>query len=616
MDYFSILKLDKEPFSNSPDPSFFFKSQQHQDCLQKVELALRLKRGLNVVMGDVGTGKTTLCRQLIRRFRNDDTVDTHLILDPGFDTPLEFLSTVAGMLSDDSLTAQPDTWQLKESIKNHLYHLGVDQGRTVILIFDEGQKLPDFVIELLREFLNYETNTQKLLQIAIFAQCEFEAVLNTHANFADRVNLLHRLEPMSFRDTREMIRFRLKQSSTSPKPLPLFTYPAMWAIYRFSRGYPRKIINLCHQSLLAMIIQNRTKAGLMLVRSCVRRAISHPARRIWRPLTTFLALILILVVIGALIPEPYSPMSHLLSGIRSRPWVSVHPVGNTLSSAEISAKTGGAVPREATPPLQGNSDASDPDHDPAGPSGVVDADAPRIKDASFMEEPEAVAPPEPLSPVALPPDESAAAATVSATVVPPSPTAIRQIREATGSQTSQPNTVPPYPSTATAAARTPRAGQPLLLGRLRVASGDTIVQLVRQIRGNYDPAYVTNLLALNPHIKDPDSIAIDDEIIFPASPVKVSPLIDEIYWLQLDQGPSLSQAHLAYRAYRNRGFAVHLVPFWTALEGLRFVVLAAETFTSEAAVLAKIETLPATLAATSSVRSQWGQRPVFFASPF
>ena len=80
MDYFSILHLEKEPFSNSPDPSFFFKSRQHQDCLQKIELALRLKRGLNVVMGDVGTGKTTLCRQLIRRFREDETVETHLIL--------------------------------------------------------------------------------------------------------------------------------------------------------------------------------------------------------------------------------------------------------------------------------------------------------------------------------------------------------------------------------------------------------------------------------------------------------------------------------------------------------------------------------------------------------
>ena len=76
MDYFSILNLNKEPFSNSPDPEYFFQSRQHYGCLQKIELSLRLRRGLNVVIGDVGAGKTTLCRQLIRRFAGDEGSET------------------------------------------------------------------------------------------------------------------------------------------------------------------------------------------------------------------------------------------------------------------------------------------------------------------------------------------------------------------------------------------------------------------------------------------------------------------------------------------------------------------------------------------------------------
>ena len=89
MDYFKILNLSREPFSNSPDPDhFFFNSWQHVDCLQKVELAVRLQRGLNVVIGDVGTGKTTLCRRLIRNFANEIGIETHLILDPYFSTPV------------------------------------------------------------------------------------------------------------------------------------------------------------------------------------------------------------------------------------------------------------------------------------------------------------------------------------------------------------------------------------------------------------------------------------------------------------------------------------------------------------------------------------------------
>jgi general secretion pathway protein A len=86
MDYFKIFNLSKEPFSNSPDPDFFSFSRGHVGCLQKIELSLRLRRGLSVVIGDVGAGKTTLCRQLIRKFAGDEKVDAHLILDPHFST--------------------------------------------------------------------------------------------------------------------------------------------------------------------------------------------------------------------------------------------------------------------------------------------------------------------------------------------------------------------------------------------------------------------------------------------------------------------------------------------------------------------------------------------------
>jgi len=108
MDYFEILNLIKEPFSNSPDPDFFFESNQHVGCLHKLELAIRMRRGLNTVIGEVGTGKTTLCRQLIRRFENDEKTRAHLILDPYFSNEKEFLKYVAALFhisSDDETTS-------------------------------------------------------------------------------------------------------------------------------------------------------------------------------------------------------------------------------------------------------------------------------------------------------------------------------------------------------------------------------------------------------------------------------------------------------------------------------------------------------------------------------
>ena len=231
MDYFEILNLNREPFSNSPEPEFFYQSPQHLGCLQKLELAIRLHRGLNVVMGNVGTGKTTLCRELLIRFAQSEEdrneVEIHLLLDPAIGTPREFLATVATAFGISGAAAAESEWQLKEGIKQHLFRMGVDEKKTVVLIVDEGQKLPDFGLEILREFLNYETNECKLLQIVIFAQNEFEETLRQHPNFADRVNQFISLKPLNFRETRQMIAFRIAQASGAERPPRLFTWPGL-----------------------------------------------------------------------------------------------------------------------------------------------------------------------------------------------------------------------------------------------------------------------------------------------------------------------------------------------------------------------------------------------------
>ncbi|MBU4014068.1 MAG: AAA family ATPase [Proteobacteria bacterium] len=302
MDYLKIVHLSKEPFSNSPDPEFFFQSSQHVACLQKLELSLRLRRGLNVVIGDIGTGKTTLCRQIIRRFAKQDETETHLILDPKFSNQSEFLNTIAEMFGLEKAEKDSDEWQIKERIKNYLFQKGVDDEKKIILIIDEGQKIPVFCIEILREFLNYETNEYKLLQIVIFAQREFEQTLKEHANFADRMNVCLFLGPLNFRESRLMIKFRLDKASMGNRTSVKFSYPALWAIYKAAGGYPRKIINLCHQIILTLIIQNRFRVNWALVRSCVKRVSGEQSRK-WHwavatVLTCLVAAVLILSPFG------------------------------------------------------------------------------------------------------------------------------------------------------------------------------------------------------------------------------------------------------------------------------------------------------------------------------
>lgn len=307
MDYFRILHLKREPFSNSPEPDFFFESDQHQGCLQRLELSIRLRRGLNVVIGDVGTGKTTLCRRMIQQLGSSeearDKISTRLVLDPDFGTPAECLQAISASFGlkvpDDPATE----WQLRENIKNYLYQRGVDEDKITVLIVDEGQKLSSASIEILREFLNYETNEFKLLQIVIFAQKEFEETLRKHPNFTDRVNLLYRLQPLGFRQTQAMVSFRLARAGGPDGTPKLFSKPALWAVYFATGGFPRKIITLCHEVLLALIIQNRASADWSLVWACAKRLAIYDRARL-RPLKAALAVVALLVLGGLLLQAP------------------------------------------------------------------------------------------------------------------------------------------------------------------------------------------------------------------------------------------------------------------------------------------------------------------------
>lgn len=274
MEYYRLLNLIREPFPNTPNPDLFFPSRQHRACLQQLEMAVRLRRGLNIVIGDVGSGKTLLSRILIRSLSGDGHLETHLMLDPDFPDQTGFLSALARLFRIDI----PDgdrlkSRRIKERIKAYLFQRGVREKVTLTLVIDEGQKLSRANIEILRELLNYETNDYKLLQIVIFAQKEFDSTIENVPNIRDRINLCLYLGPLGFREMRAMIRFRLDRAAHHSTGWRLdFSWPALWSIYRATGGYPRGVVHLCHQCVLLMIVQNRSSVSRMMVNACIRRS--------------------------------------------------------------------------------------------------------------------------------------------------------------------------------------------------------------------------------------------------------------------------------------------------------------------------------------------------------
>lgn len=256
MSYYSVLGLEREPFSTSPDPAFFFPSSTHNASLKRLEIAIRLRRGLSLILGDVGIGKTTLSRTLLQLFKDEEDFIFHMVLDPNYNSEFQFLSNLAQMFGIDA--AAKSTAYFKQEIERYLFQKGVEENKTIVLLVDEGQKLSPSNLEILRALLNYETNEYKLLQLVIMSQLELLPRIKKIKNFHDRIALHYIIKPLSREETKEMIEFRLKSAGYKSEDRRwLFSDEAIKLIYEHSNGYPRKIARLCHDALEYIVMHEK-----------------------------------------------------------------------------------------------------------------------------------------------------------------------------------------------------------------------------------------------------------------------------------------------------------------------------------------------------------------------
>lgn len=267
MSYYNVLGLEAEPFSTSPDPQFFYHSASHHSALKRLEISIRLRRGLCLVLGDVGTGKTTLSRTLLQAFKDENDFIFQMILDPSYKSEFQFLFSLVKMFN--IAPASNSTLDFKEALEKYFFQKGVEEGKTIILLIDEAQKLTPENLEVLRMLLNYETNEFKLLQLVILAQVELLPRIKRIRNFMDRIALKYTINPLDEYETKEMVEFRLRKAGLNGRIL--FADEAIKLVHRQTQGYPRRISILCHDALEAAVMKERAIVDAEIINELIAR---------------------------------------------------------------------------------------------------------------------------------------------------------------------------------------------------------------------------------------------------------------------------------------------------------------------------------------------------------
>ena len=247
--YRTYFKLETNPFTTSPDPSFFHLAPSHAESVAKCEYAIRNKSGLAVVYGDVGTGKTTILNELRQRF-SDDKFTIAVLNNPNQTSDTALLKAIAAEFGlQPPRTKQGALDQLQTFLARE-----VIDGRTPLLLLDEAQDLRNSIradrdmLGMIKTLTNLMLENERLVQIILFGQLELIPLLKKRRELMSRVAQFGVLSPLTKRDAVAMMKHRW-QTAGGQLPLP-FTAEALDLIYQSAKGLPRDIIKVSNSALI------------------------------------------------------------------------------------------------------------------------------------------------------------------------------------------------------------------------------------------------------------------------------------------------------------------------------------------------------------------------------
>ncbi len=264
--YNDFYKLKESPFNITSDPSYFFASSHHAEAFSHLIYGIQQRKGIIVVTGEIGTGKTILCRTVLNQL--DKTTKTAFVLNPYF-SEIQLLQVIVKDLGIEgnhhgklALVSALNDFLLKETA----------QGHNVAIIIDEAQNLKVNQLEQVRLLSNLETEKEKLLQIILVGQPELLETLQLPSlrQLYQRISVRYHILPLKREELAEYVAYRLKVASQNGHTHVEFTPKALDAIYQHSQGTPRIVNILCDRALLAGFVGELRSIDENIIAQCTR----------------------------------------------------------------------------------------------------------------------------------------------------------------------------------------------------------------------------------------------------------------------------------------------------------------------------------------------------------
>lgn len=261
--YCDFYGLKERPFNVTSDPSFFFLSQKHKEALSHLYYGVTQRTGIIVVTGEIGTGKTTLCRFFLNQLGKN--VKTAFILNPHF-SEIQLLEAI---IKDFGISSRDKTRLSFVNELNRFLLTESESGNNVVLIIDEAQNLKTNQLEQVRLLSNLETEKEKLIQVILVGQPELNRRLNLYdlRQLRQRIVVRYHITPLTKEEIQDYIEHRLNIAGSNGRID--FTDEAIKAISDFSAGIPRLINIVCDRALLAGFVSETDTIGIDITGRCI-----------------------------------------------------------------------------------------------------------------------------------------------------------------------------------------------------------------------------------------------------------------------------------------------------------------------------------------------------------